>query len=154
VSDRVCKIWTGCFEKLFEVISGLPHLAHRTTLGGGDELLIRVAIVLVIIALIAASGDHNLLWSPLRPPLVASSTPPCTLIGCLGWCSPTVARGRLGIALHDNSPDSFLARGMLGGDVEKFFCGHWLVMAELLYQGSTVCAGPERRDDIGVAVLG
>jgi hypothetical protein len=43
---------------------------------------------------------------------------------------------------------------MPSGDVEEFFCGLWLVTTELLYQGSTVCVGLERRDDIYVVDLG
>jgi hypothetical protein len=84
VSDRVRMIWADSFEKLFEVNGGLPHLALRIMLGGGDQLLIGVTSVLLIIALIRAGGDRDSLWSPLRPPLIASSTPPCTLVGCLG----------------------------------------------------------------------
>jgi hypothetical protein len=82
------------------------------------------------------------------------STPPSTLVGYLGWHPSTAAGGRLGAALHKNSPDHFLARGMPGGDVEEFFCGLWLVKAELVYKGSIVCAGLEHRDDIGIADLG
>jgi hypothetical protein len=43
---------------------------------------------------------------------------------------------------------------MPSGDVEEFFCGLWLVTTELLYQGSTVRVGLERRDDIYVIDLG
>jgi hypothetical protein len=50
--------WAGCFEKPFEVISRLPCLALRITLGSGDELLIGVASILVI-ALIIAGGDRD-----------------------------------------------------------------------------------------------
>jgi hypothetical protein len=78
-------IWAGCFEKLFDVIGKLLRLVLRITLGDGDELLVGVASVLVIIALITSGGDRDSLWSSLRPPLIASSTPPCTLVGCLGW---------------------------------------------------------------------
>jgi hypothetical protein len=52
-------ISVDCFEKLFEVIGGLPRLALRITLGGGDELLVRVTNVLVIIALITVGGDRD-----------------------------------------------------------------------------------------------
>jgi hypothetical protein len=143
-------IWSVCFEKLFEVIGGLPRLMLRIMLGGGDELLVGVASVLVIIALVIAGANYDSSWSPLRHPIIALSTPPCTLIGCLGWRPPT-ARGHLGAALHEDSPDRFLARGMPSGDVEEFFGGLWLVTAVLVYQGSVVCAGLERRDGIGVA---
>jgi hypothetical protein len=40
------------------------------------------------------------------------------------------------------------------GIVKEFFSGLWLVTTELVYQGSTVCAEPERRDDIGITDLG
>jgi hypothetical protein len=113
-----------------------------------------VTSVLVVIALIVAGQECDSLWSPLWTPLVALSTPPSTLVGYLGWHPSTAAGGRLGAALHENSPDHFLARGMPGGDVEEFFCGLWLVKAELVYKGSTVCAGLEHRDDIGIADLG
>jgi hypothetical protein len=66
-------IWAGCFKKLFEVIGGLARLALRITLSGSDELLVGVTGVLVVITLITTSGDHDLLWSLLQPPLVASS---------------------------------------------------------------------------------
>jgi hypothetical protein len=78
-------IWARCFEKLFDVIGKLLRLVLRITLGDDDELLVGVASVLVIIALITSGGDRDSLWSSLRPPLIASSTPPCTLVGCLGW---------------------------------------------------------------------
>jgi hypothetical protein len=58
-------VWAGCFEKLFEVISGLPRLGLRITLGSGDKLLVRVTDVLVIVALIIASGDRDSLCLPL-----------------------------------------------------------------------------------------
>jgi hypothetical protein len=79
VSDRVHMIWASCFEMLFKVISSLPHLVLSVSIGGGDELLIRVTSILVV-ALIAAGGDHDSLWSPLGSRLFAFSTPPCTLV--------------------------------------------------------------------------
>jgi hypothetical protein len=59
-------IQAGCFEKLLEVIGGLPYLALRITFGGGDELLVGAVsvLVIIIITLIAASGDRDSLWSP------------------------------------------------------------------------------------------
>jgi hypothetical protein len=141
-------IWVGCFEKHFNVIGGLLRLALRITLNSGDERLVGAVSILVVIALTAAGGDCDSLWSLLWLPLVTFSTLPCTLVGCLGWCPPTAAGGHLGTALHENSTDHFLARGMPGGDVEEFFCGLWLVMAELVYQGSAICAELEHKDDI------
>jgi hypothetical protein len=126
-------IWAGCFKKLFEVIGGLPRLVLRIALRGNDELLVEVASVLVVIALVAVGDDRDSLWSPLRPPLVACSTPPCTHISCLGLRPATATGDLLGATLHENSPDRFLTKGMLGGNIEEFFCGLWLVMAELVY---------------------
>jgi hypothetical protein len=154
VSDKVHMIWAGCFEKLFEVISELPRLALRIALSSGDKLHVKFASVLVVVTLIIACGDCDSLWSPLRPPLVASSTAPCTLVGCLGWHPPTAARGRLGATLQENSPVRFVARGMPAGDVEEFICGLWIVTVKLVYQGLVVCARPEQRDDIDVLDLG
>jgi hypothetical protein len=42
---------------------------------------------------------------------------------------------------------------MLGGDIEKFLYGLWLIMAEFMYQGSVASTGPEHRDDVGVIDL-
>jgi hypothetical protein len=141
VSDRVRMIWAGCFEKLFEVIGGLPRLALRIVLG--------VTNVLVILTLITTSGDRDSMWLPLQPPLVTSSTPLCTLVGCLGWRSLTNVGGCLGTALHKHSPDRSRTRGKPGGDVEEFFCSLWLVMAKLMYQGSTVYARPDPGETLG-----
>jgi hypothetical protein len=88
-------VWVGCFEKLFEVIGGLSRLVLRIELGSGDELLLEVTDVLVVLALVAAGGDCDPLWSLLRPSLVASSTTPCTIVCCLDWCP----RQLLGAAL-------------------------------------------------------
>jgi hypothetical protein len=136
-------IRAGCFEKLFDVIGGLPHLALRVMLCGGDELLIGAINILIVNTLIVAGGGHGSLWSPPLSPLVAFSTPPWTLVGCLGWRPWTATGGCLGAALHKNSPDCFLARGMPSGNVEEFFCGLWLVTTKLMYEGSAVCAGSE-----------
>jgi hypothetical protein len=87
-------------------------------------------------------------------PLVAYSTPPCTIVGCLGWHPSTAVGGSLGAALQKNNLDCFLARGIPGGDVKEFFCGLWLVTTELVYQGLAVCARPKCREDIGNADLG
>jgi hypothetical protein len=120
------------------VIGGLPRLVLRIALGSSNELLIGVTDVLVVITLITVGGDRDSLWSPLQPP-------PCTLVDCLGWCPPPPGHrwGHLGAALHENSHDRFVARGIPGGDVEEFFYGLSLVTAELMYQGLVVCARPE-----------
>jgi hypothetical protein len=77
-------IWVGCFEKLLELIYGLSCLAFDITLDSSDELLNGVTGVLIVITFITPSGDHDSLGPLLQPPLVASSAPPCTLIGCFG----------------------------------------------------------------------
>jgi hypothetical protein len=126
-------IWGGCIKKLLEVICGLPHLAYKIMLGSGDEFLIRVVGILIVITFIVAGGDRDLLGPLLRPPLVASGTPLCTLVGCFGRCPPTAAWSHLLAVLHKNGPDRFLARGVPGGDVEEFFHGLWLVTADLVH---------------------
>jgi hypothetical protein len=113
-------IWACCFEKLLKVIHGLPRLAFGIRLSSGNELLIRVTDILIVITFIAIGGDHDLLGSPLRLPLVAPGTPLCTLVGCFGWCPPVAARSCLPTTLHENGPDRFLARGMPGGNVKEF----------------------------------
>jgi hypothetical protein len=53
----------------------------------------------------------------------------------------TAVGGRLPAVLNKNGPDRLLARGMLGGNVEKLFHGLWLVTTELVHKGSV--AAPE-----------
>jgi hypothetical protein len=43
---------------------------------------------------------------------------------------------------------------MPGGNVEELLRSLWLVMTELVHQGSAVCARPEHQDDVGVIDLG
>jgi hypothetical protein len=52
-------IWIGCLEKLLKVVGGLPRLAPEITLSSGDELLVVVANILVILTLIIAGGDRD-----------------------------------------------------------------------------------------------
>jgi hypothetical protein len=127
----VLMIGAGCFEKLLEVIGGLPRLVLKIVLSSGNKLLI---------------GDAN-------PSLVSSGAPLCTLVDCLGRCPLTAAWGRLPTALHENVPDFFLARVVPSSDVEELLRGLWLVTAELVHQGSIVFVGLERRDDVGIADL-
>jgi hypothetical protein len=77
VPNRVCMIGISCVQKLLDVISGQPCLVLDLTLGGSNNIL-------VIFTLIVASGDCNLLGSPLWPPLVTPSAPFCVLVGTLG----------------------------------------------------------------------
>jgi hypothetical protein len=59
VPDGVCVIGTGCLEKLLKVVSGLLRLALEIMLSSSDELLIRVANILVVVTLIVAGGDRD-----------------------------------------------------------------------------------------------
>jgi hypothetical protein len=45
--------------------------------------------------------------------------------------------------LDENRSDRFLARDVLGGDIDQLLRGLWLIAAELMHQGSVVCVGPE-----------
>jgi hypothetical protein len=88
--NKVHMIGAGCFEKILKVIGGLRHLAFKITLGGDDELLVGVTSVLVVITLVPVSGYRDSLGPPLRPPIVASSAPLCTLVGRLGRCNTLI----------------------------------------------------------------
>jgi hypothetical protein len=57
-------IWAGYFEKHLKVICGLPCLAFEITLGSGNEFLIGVAGILIVITFIATGGDCDLLGLP------------------------------------------------------------------------------------------
>jgi hypothetical protein len=54
----------GCFMKPLKVIGGLPCQVLKIVLGGGNELVVRVTCVLVVISLVIAGGDHDSLGSP------------------------------------------------------------------------------------------
>jgi hypothetical protein len=125
-------IGTGCLGKLLKVISWLPHLVLEVTLSSGDELLIRVIGLLVIVTLVAACSDHDLLEPPFWPPLIAFGAPLCALAGCLEWCPSTTAAGHFTTVLDENGPDYLLARGVPSGNVKELFHGLWLVMAEFM----------------------
>jgi hypothetical protein len=86
-------IGVGCFEKLLEVICGLSCLELKVALGSGNEFLVRVASIVVIIILIAACGDCDSLGSLLRPPLVFYGAHFHTLVGYLGWRPSIAVRG-------------------------------------------------------------
>jgi hypothetical protein len=128
--------------------------AAAPRLSSDDELLIGVTNILVILTLDAAGSDCDLLGPLLWHPFIAFGAPLRTLVSCLGWCSSTATGGCFPAALNENSPDHLLTRGMPGGDVEELLCVFWLVMAELMHQGSAVCAGPEHRDDVGITDFG
>jgi hypothetical protein len=147
-------IGTCRLEKLLEVITGLPRLALEVALSGGNELLIGIADIIVIITQVVAGSDRDLLGPFLQSPLVALGTPLRALVSCLSGRPSTAAGGYFPIALYENSPDHLLARGVSSGDVEGLLRGPGLIAAKLMHQGSTVRARPERRHDVGIADLG
>jgi hypothetical protein len=109
----------------------------------GNKVLVGVIGLLVVATLVTAGGDCDLLGSLLCPPLVAFGAPFCTLAGCLEGRPSTTVGARLPVALDKNGSDCLLARGVPGGDIEQLLHGLWLIMAELMHQGSVVCAGLE-----------
>jgi hypothetical protein len=147
-------IWAGRFKKLLEVIRGQPRLVLKIRFGRGNELLVGVTDVLVIITLIATSGDCDSLGPPLCPPLTAHDAHLCSLVGYYGRRSPTTARGCLPIALHKDGPDCLLARGVPGGDVEELLRCLWMFTVELMHQILVGCARLECRYNVGIADLG
>jgi hypothetical protein len=154
VLDWVCVVGTGRLEKLLEVIGRLPRLVFEVTLSGGDELLIKIIRLLVIVSLITAGSNRDPLGSPLGPPLISFGAPLCTLAGCLEWCPSTAIGGQPPVALDENGPDCLLARRVPGGDVKQLLCGLWLIVAELMHEGPTVHAGPKCQDEVSVTDLG
>jgi hypothetical protein len=140
VPNGVCMIGTSCLKKVPAMVGWLPHLAFEIVLSSGGEVLIRVDNVLVIVTLVLVGSHHDLLGLSLQPPHDAFGAPLCALAGCLGWHLSTTAKGRFLVILNENGPDHLLTRGMPGGNVEKLIHGLWLVMAELMHQGSIVHA--------------
>jgi hypothetical protein len=87
----------------------------------------------------------------LQPPLVTFGARLCALVaGCLELPPSTAYGIHLPAVLDEDGPDRLLIEGMPGGDIEEFLCGLWLLMTELMHQGSAVHARPEHRDDVGV----
>jgi hypothetical protein len=140
--NGVCMVGASRFEKLLEVINGLPHLALEVRLSSGNELLVGVISLLVIAALIVAGSDCDSLESLLWPPSVIFGALLRILAGCLERCPLTVIGGRLPVVLDENGSDHLLARGVPNGDVKQLLRGPWLIVAELMCQGSTVHVGP------------
>jgi hypothetical protein len=118
VPNGVRMVGAGYLKKLLEVIGGLSCLTLEIMLSNGDELLVRVVGLLVVVALVTASGDHDSSGSPLWPSLVTFGTPLCAFTARLERRPSTTARGRLVVALNKNGPDYLLARGVPSGDVE------------------------------------
>jgi hypothetical protein len=133
VPNGVRIIGTGCLEKLLKVISRLPHLALEVVLCRGDEHLIRVTNLLVVVILVTASGDHDSLESLFRPPLAAFGALLCALVGCLERCPLTAVVGRFPAVLDENDPECLLARGVPGGNVKELLHGLRLVTAEFMH---------------------
>jgi hypothetical protein len=147
-------VGSGRLEKLIEVIGTLPRLALEVTLGGGNELLIGIVSLLVVVTLIIAGSDCAPLGLPLWPPLGAFGAPLHAFAGCLEWCPSAITGDRPPVALDENNPDCLLTRGVPGGNVYQLFRGLWLIPSELTHQGPTACAGPECRDDVSIIDLG
>jgi hypothetical protein len=95
----------------------------KIMLSNGDELLIGVANILVIVTIVIAGSDHDSLGPPFRPPFVAFGIPLHALVGCLGGHPSTTTRGHFPAVLYENGPDCLLARGIPGGDVEELLHG-------------------------------
>jgi hypothetical protein len=125
----VCMIGAGHLEKLLKVINVLPHLALEVALDDGDELLVGIIGLLVVVVLVTDGSDCDSLGSLLRPPIVAFGALLCALASCLEWHPSTTTGGRLPIALDKNGLDCLLTRGVSGGDVEQRL---WLITTELI----------------------
>jgi hypothetical protein len=97
-------VGASCLEKLLEVIGRLPLLALEGVLGSGNELLIGIIGLLVVVPLITSGSDCNPLGLPLWPPLVAFGAPLHAFADCLAWCPSAAARDHPPIALNENSP--------------------------------------------------
>jgi hypothetical protein len=126
-------VWVARLENLLEVIDRLSCLALEVALSKGNVFLIRVVGLLVIVALIAASNNCNLLVAPLWPPLVAFGARLRAFAGCLEECPSTIVEDYLPLAIDENGIDYLLTRGVPGDDVEKLLCGLWLIMVELMH---------------------
>jgi hypothetical protein len=129
-------IWASCFNKYFNVISRLPRLALRIPLDGSDELV--SLSLLPLSQLVVTVTQCGCCFSPLLSLLAPLLAPLSVAL----VSAPNHSWAHLSAALHKNS---------LGGNVEEYFCGLWLVTVKLVYQGLIVSVKPERRDDIGMA---
>jgi hypothetical protein len=115
--------WARLFEKLLEVIGGLPCLMLEIALSSSNELIVGVVNLCVISTLMATGSDHDLLGSPLWPPLDAFGSPLRTLADCLKGHPLTTIRGYLPVTLAENRSDCLLARGVPCGDVKHLLRG-------------------------------
>jgi hypothetical protein len=75
-------IGTSHLEKLLKVIG---WTLCPIALSGGNRLLIRVIVLLIMVALIAAGSDCDSLGSSLWPSFVALGALLCALTGYLDW---------------------------------------------------------------------
>jgi hypothetical protein len=82
--NGVWMVGAGHLEKLLKVIDRLLHLALEVPLINGNEVLIRIIDLLVIVTLIIASCNRGPLGLPLWPPLVAFGAPLCAFVSYLG----------------------------------------------------------------------
>jgi hypothetical protein len=60
-------VGTGCLEKLLKVIGRLSRLAFEVALGGGDEILVEIIGILVVVALVTVGSDRDPLGHRLGP---------------------------------------------------------------------------------------
>jgi hypothetical protein len=77
-------VWASLLEKVLEVIGRLSRLVLEVVLDSGNMFLVRVIDLLVVVAIVVASSNCDLLGAPLWTPLVAFGTPPHAFAGCLG----------------------------------------------------------------------
>jgi hypothetical protein len=89
-------IGISCIQKLLELISGQPCLVLDLTLSGSDELLVRVANILVVVTLIVASGVIAL------APSCHSLCPFLCTCYVLRWCPLTTTGSCLLASLDEN----------------------------------------------------
>jgi hypothetical protein len=133
VPDGVHMVRAGHLEELLKVIGGLPSQALEVTLSGSGVFFVGAVGLLVIVIVVAASSNGDPLGALVWPPLMAFGTPLHSFADDLGQCPSAVGRGRLPLVLDENSTDGLLTRGVSGGDIEKLFCGLWLITTELMY---------------------
>jgi hypothetical protein len=89
----------------------------------------------------------------LVPPPIAFDAPHRSLVGGCGRCSPTTTQNCHSTALHKDSPDRLLARGVPYGDVKELLHDIWLFTAEIVHQGLAGHVRPEHQYNVGVVDL-
>jgi hypothetical protein len=135
-------VLTGRFEMFLEVLIQLPSLAPETMLRGCNILLVR-GIRFLVMVVVAAGGNCDLLGLPLLPIFAIYGAFLSSFAGGLGWCPQATTRVHCHSALDKDNPDCLFTRSMSGGNIKKLLCGLRLIMAEFMHQGPTGCAEPE-----------